>query len=319
MSDATAVVVGIDVSKSHVDVAAVEGTLEPGRYANDADGLQALAEALKAISPSLVILEPSGGYEAELVCVLQAAGFAVVLVNPKQARDFARSMGERAKTDQIDAQMLARFGSVLRLRPDLEALLKPKLPVEQQDLAAMVNRRRQLIAMLSAERTRLAMARAAVRPSIEAMIKAIRKQLDNVDTEMAANLKRHHAAQAKLLQSAAGIGPVACAWLIATLPELGKLNRREIAALVGVAPYPRESGKIRGRRAIAAGRFELRRVLYMATLTATRYNPAIRAFYTRLIAAGKPHKVAMVACVRKFVTILNAMARNSSPFQPTSV
>jgi transposase len=318
MSDATAVIVGIDVSKAYLDVAAVGATPELNRYANDADGQQALAGALRSMAPRLVVLEPSGGYETELVCVLQAAGFAVVLVNPKQARDFARAMGERAKTDQIDAAMLARFGSVLSQRPDLDSLLKPKVPAEQQDLAAMVNRRRQLVMMLSAERTRLAMARTAVRPSIAAIIKAIQKQLDHVDAEMAANLKRHYTAQAKLLQSAIGIGPVACAWLIATLPELGRLNRREIAALVGVAPYPRESGQLRGRRMIVAGRFELRRILYMATLTATRFNPVIAVFYKRLIAAGKLHKVAMVACMRKFLTILNAMVRSSRPFQPTT-
>jgi transposase len=315
MSDAAAVVVGIDVSKAHLDVAAVGAAPACDRYANDADGHSALIEALKSLAPGLVILEPSGGYEAELVCALQAAGFAVVLINPKQARDFARAVGERAKTDKIDARMLAEFGAVLARRPDLDRLLKPKMPVEQQDLAALVNRRRQLILMLTAERTRLAMARATVRPSIEAMIKAIQKQLDHVDTEMAANLTEHYAAQAKLLQSAAGIGPVACAWLIAALPELGRLNRREIAALVGLAPFPRDSGGMRGRRMISAGRFELRKVLYMATLSATRFNPTIRAFYKRLIGAGKLHKVAMVASMRKLLTILNAMVRSNRPFQ----
>jgi len=315
MSDAAAVVVGIDVSKAYLDVAAVGAQPACDRYANDEEGHTALIEALKSLAPGLVILEPSGGYEAELVCALQAAGFAVVLINPKQARDFARALGERAKTDKIDARMLAEFGAVLARRPELDKLLKPKIPAEQQDLAALVNRRRQLVLMLSAERTRLAMARATVRPSIEAMITAIQKQLDHVDTEMAANLTEHFAAQSKLLQSAAGIGPVACAWLIADLPELGRLNRREIASLVGVAPFPRESGSMRGRRTISAGRFDLRRVLYMATLSATRFNPIIRAFYKRLIGAGKLHKVAMIAAMRKLLTILNAMVRSNRPFQ----
>lgn len=315
MSDATAVVVGIDVSKAQLDVAAKGAPLEATRYANDSDGHQALVDALNLLRPRVVIVEPSGGYEAELVCALQAAGLAVVMVNPQQARDFARSMGERAKTDRIDAQMLAEFGAVIAQRPDLEQLLKVRMAEEQQDLLALVNRHRQLTTMLSAERTRLTKSRAAIRPSIEAMIKAIQKQLHQVDAEMAANVEKHYAAQAKLLRSAKGVGPIACAWLIAALPELGRLDRREIASLVGVAPFPRESGTMRGRRRIEAGRFDLRRVLYMAALTATRYNPVIRAFYQRLVNAGKPPKVALVACMRKLLTILNAMARTATPFQ----
>jgi len=314
MSDAAAVVVGIDVSKSHLDVAAVGTELGASRYGNDAQGHQSLTEVLATVQPKVVVVEPSGGYEAELVCALQAAGLAVVMVNPQQARDFARSMGERAKTDRIDALMLAKFGSVLAQRPDLEALIKPKLADEQQDLLALVNRHRQLTTMLGAERTRLAKSRATVRPSLEAMIKAIRQQLDQVDTEMATHVQQHYAAQAKLLQSAIGIGPIACAWLIAALPELGKLDRREIASLVGVAPFPRESGTMRGKRHIEAGRFQLRRVLYMAALSATRYNPVLKAFYGRLVGAGKPPKVALVACMRKLLTILNAMARTDTPF-----
>ena len=314
MSDAT-VVVGIDVSKTQLDVAAVGTSLAMVRYANDGDGQQALVEALCQVQPRVVIVEPSGGYEAELICALQGSGLAVMMVNPQQARDFARSMGERAKTDRIDALMLARFGAVLAQRPDLEQLLRPRMPEEQQDLLALVNRHRQLTAMLSAERTRLSKSRPAIRPSIEAMIKAIQKQLEQVDAEMAANVQKHYAVQAKLLRSAIGVGPIACAWLIAALPELGRLDRREIASLVGVAPFPRESGKKRGKRHIEAGRFELRRVLYMAALSASRYNPAIRAFYERLVAAGKPPKVALVACMRKLLTILNAMARTATPFR----
>lgn len=314
MSDAT-VVVGIDVSKAQLDVAVVGATLEKAQYANDGDGQQALAEALCQLQPRVVIVEPSGGYEAELICALQASGLAVVMVNPQQARDFARAMGERAKTDRIDALMLARFGTVIAQRPDLEQLLRPRVPEEQQDLLALVNRHRQLTTMLTAERTRLSKSRPTVRPSIEAMISAIQKQLDQVDAEMAANVQTHYAVQAKLLRSAIGVGPIACAWLIAALPELGRLDRREIASLAGVAPFPKESGKKRGKRHIEAGRFELRRVLYMAALTASRYNPVIKAFYDRLLAGGKPPKVALVACMRKLLTILNAMARTATPFQ----
>lgn len=309
------VVVGIDVSKAQLQVAAAGGRLEVRRFGNDPEGQTQLAQAIRVIAPAMVLMEASGGYEIEVACTLQAAGLPVVVINAKQAKDFARSMGQRAKTDPIDAQMLCEFASVLARRPDAERLLRPKLPAEQQDLAALVSRRRQLLSMLTAERTRLAMARSAVRSSIEVMIKAIQSQLDDVEADMAANLSERHAAIAELLQSASGIGPIACAALIADLPELGRLDRRQIAALVGVAPFPRDSGTMHGRRTIAAGRFELRRTLYMATLTATRFNPVIRAFYRRLTVAGKAHKVAMVACMRKLLTILNAMVREWTPFR----
>jgi transposase len=318
MSDTKLIVVGIDVSKAALDVAVQGGQLEEKCFGNGPEGHTRLADALRAIRPAMVLMEASGGYELEVACALQAAGLPVVVINAKQAKDFARSMGQRAKTDEIDAQVLAEFASVLARRSDAEALLRPKLPAEQQDLAALVSRRRQLISMLNAERTRLAMARTTVRGSIEAMIKAIQAQLREVDAEMVANLNKSHATLSKLLQSASGIGPVACAALIADLPELGRLDRREIAALVGVAPFPRDSGTMRGRRTIGGGRFQLRNTLYMATLTATRFNPMIAPFYKRLIASGKAHKVAMVACMRKLLTILNAMVRNSTPFRPTA-
>lgn len=315
MSAKPEVVVGLDIAKHHVDVGAIGAKIASARYPNDAEGQTALALALKALKPKVVLVEASGGYEAEVACALQAAGLPVAIINPRQGREFARSMGQRAKTDRIDAAMLADFAAVLARRDDFESWLRPKLPAEQQDLAALVTRRRQLITMLGAERTRLELARKAVRPSIEAMIKAIQAQLDHVEGEMEANMKLHHADVAKLLQTATGIGPIASASLIADLPELGQLNRREIAALVGVAPFARESGMMRGRRMISGGRFDLRRVLYMATLTATRFNPAIKAFYRRLVAAGKLPKIAIIACMRKLLTILNAMVRTGTPFR----
>lgn len=317
MSEKPAVVVGIDVAKLHVDVAALGAQLPAQHYSNDTEGLTALADALSSLGPSLALMEASGGYEVEVACTLQAAGIAVVVINPTQAREFARSLGQRAKTDRIDARILADFAAVLARRPDLERWMKPILPAEQQDLAALVARRRQLVSMMSAERTRLGTARKTVRPSIEAMIKAIKRQLDQVEAEMQANVTQHHAHIAKLLQSATGIGPIASATLIADLPELGRLDRRQIAALVGVAPFPRDSGMMRGRRMIAGGRFQLRNTLYMATLTATRFNPVIRSFYERLIAAGKLPKVAIIACMRKLIGILNAMVRSNTTFRTT--
>lgn len=313
MSDYS-VVIGIDVAKAHVDVAAIGAVLAGKRFANDTEGQTTLVAALAPLRPAVVLMEATGGYEAELACALQAAGLPVAIINPRQGREFARSMGQLAKTDRIDAQVLAELAAVLARRDDLESYLRPLPDAQQQDLAALVARRRQLVTMLGAERQRLAHARAAVRPSIEAIIRAIRQQLDLVEGEMAEHVTRHHAGIDQLLRSAGGIGPIASATLIADLPELGHLNRRQISALVGVAPFARDSGAMRGRRTVIGGRADVRRTLYMATLTATRYNPAIRDFYQRLLAAGKLPKVALVACMRKLLTILNAMVRNQQHF-----
>lgn len=308
---ATSVVVGIDVSKAHVDVTVPGTALEARRFGNDAEGHSALAAALAPLGVALVVMEATGGYEAALACALQAAGLVVAVVNPKQARDFAKSMGLLAKTDRIDAGMLAQFAAVLVCRDDIAHFIRPLANSEQQALAALVTRRRQLLAMLVGERQRLQLAMPLVRPSIEAMIEAIRAQLDDVEAQMVAHVRERFAELDQLLQSASGIGPVASATMIAELPELGRLNRREIAALVGVAPMANDSGTSRGRRRVQGGRFEIRRVLYMATLTAARHNPSIRAFYDRLLAAGKLPKVALVACMRKLLTILNAMVRHN--------
>ena len=210
--------------------------------------------------------------------------------------------------------MLAEFASVLVRRDDLAKLLRPLTDPDQQVLAAWVTRRRQLLTMLLSERQRLQLAIATVRPGIQAMIEVIRKQLDDVEAQMVKHVQAHYAELDKLLRSASGIGPVASATLIAELPELGRLNRREIAALVGVAPMANDSGNSKGRRRVQGGRFEIRRVLYMATLTAARHNPAIKTFYDRLLAAGKLPKVALVACMRKLLTTLNAMVRTNKPW-----
>ena len=311
---ATLVVVGIDVAKAQVDVAVLGAVLEAQRFDNEAEGHSALAAALAPLGVALVVMEATGGYEAALACALQAAGLAVAVVNPKQARDFAKSMGKLAKTDRIDARMLAEFAAVLVRRDDLAHFIRPLANSEQQALAALVTRRRQLLTMLLGERQRLQLAMALVRPSIEAMIEAIRAQLDDVEAQMVAHVKEHFAELDRLLQSASGIGPVASATILAELPELGRLNRREIAALVGVAPTANDSGTSRGRRHVQGGRFEIRRVLYMATLSAARHNPSIKAFYDRLLAAGKFPKVALVACMRKLLTILNAMVKHNKPW-----
>jgi transposase len=307
-------VIGIDIAKAHLDVASVNPSSALGGFENEPEGHSALITQLQALKPALIVMEATGGYEHALACAVQAAGFAVAIVNPKQARDFARAMGMLAKTDRIDAQGLAQLAYVLVGRADLGKYLKPLESTEQQDLAALVTRRRQLVAMLGMERQRLSHTRAIARGSVEATIEFIRKQLRDVDHDMGQHVTRYFAELDQLLQSAHGIGPVASATLIADLPELGRLTRRQIASLVGVAPYACDSGSMRGRRRVQGGRFEVRRTLYMATLTAATHNPIIRAHYERLIAQGKLKKVALVACMRKLLIILNAMARTRTTF-----
>lgn len=311
---ASSVVVGIDVSKAHVDVAVLGAKFDARRFDNEPDGHSALAAVLQPLDVALVVMEATGGYEAALACALQAAGLAVAVVNPKQARDFAKAMGRLAKTDRIDARVLAEFAAVLLRRDDLARFIRPLADEQQLLLAALVTRRRQLMTMLTSERQRLQLAVAKVRPSIEAMIAAIRAQLDDVEAQMVGHVREHFGELDTLLQSARGIGPVASATLIAELPEIGRLTRREIAALVGVAPMACDSGNSSGRRRVQGGRFDVRRVLYMATLTAVVRNPPLKAFYERLRAAGKLPKVALVACMRKLLTMLNAMVRTGTPW-----
>lgn len=310
----SSVTVGIDVAKAHVDVCVLGAKSDAQRLNNDAEGHSALAAALQPLGVGLVVMEATGGYEAALACALQAAGLPVAVVNPRQARDFAKSMGRLAKTDAVDARMLAELGSVLVRREDLARFVRPLADERQQWLAALVTRRRQLLTMLHSERQRLQITPKKLHASIEAIVAAIKAQLDEIEAQMVIHVREHFGELDALLQSTAGIGPVASATLIAELPELGKLNRREIAALVGVAPMANDSGSSKGRRRVQGGRFEIRRVLYMATLTATRYNPAIKTFYERLKAAGKLSKVALVACMRKLLTTLNAMVRTGKPW-----
>ena len=311
---ALSVTVGIDVAKAHVDVCVLGTHSDVQRFANDVDGHCALTAALLPLGAGLVVMEATGGYEAALACALQASGLPVAVLNPRQARDFARSMGRLAKTDAVDARMLAEMAAVLVHREDLARFVRPVADECQQWLAALVTRRRQLLAMLGSERQRLQITPRKLHPSIEAIIAAIKAQLDDLEAQMMDHVREHFSGLDGLLQSTSGIGPVASATLIAQLPELGRLNRREIAALVGVAPMSNDSGNRKGRRRVQGGRFEIRRVLYMATLTAARYNPVIRAFYERLKAAGKLPKVALVACMRKLLTMLNAMVRTGKPW-----
>ncbi|MCL2635468.1 MAG: IS110 family transposase [Betaproteobacteria bacterium] len=306
-------VVGIDIAKLTFDAAiGLTGSIQT--YANEDSGHDALIAELAGQPVDLIVMEATGGLERDLACALQAAGFAVAVVNPRQARNFAKAMGYLAKTDRIDAKALAEFAQVLSCHPERERFVSVLPTPEQQALQALVARRRQLVAMHVAEHHRLSVSHAAARKSIEAMIKAIRAQLDGVETDLAQHIERHHADLAKRLASVRGIGPATTACLIAEVPELGRLSRREISALIGVAPFNRDSGQMRGKRAIFGGRPQVRRGLYMAALVAIRFNAVIKPFYERLVAAGKPKKVAIVACMRKLLTILNAMVRTGKPW-----
>lgn len=303
------IVVGIDIAKQTFDAAiGVGGNIET--FVNDDGGHDALLAKLVGKTIDLITMEATGGLERDLACTLQAAGFAVAVVNPRQARDFAKAMGYLAKTDRIDAKALADLAQVLSRHPERERFISALPTAGQQVLQALVARRRQLVAMRVAEHQRLSISHAAARKSIEAMIAAIHAQLDEVEADLAKHIDTHHADLAKRLTSVRGIGPATSASLIAEVPELGQLSRREISALIGVAPFNRDSGQMRGRRTIFGGRGQVRRGLYMAALVAIRFNPVIKRFYDRLVTAGKPKKVAIVACMRKLLTILNAMVRS---------
>jgi transposase len=307
------VFVGIDVSKAQLDVA-----LRPeGRFAapNTEVGIAQVLTRLQAVSPTLVVLEATGGLEIPLTGALAAAGMPVVVVNPRQVRDFAKATGKLAKTDALDAQTLAHFAEVMRPEP------RP-LPDEQtQTLAALLTRRRQLVEMLTAEKNRLASARTPVRKSLRTHITWLERELSHTDRDLAHAIRESPVWREKeeLLQSTPGVGPVVTTTLLANLPELGTLTAKQIAALVGVAPFNRDSGTLRGKRTVWGGRAQVRAVLYMGTLVATRFNPVIRAFYQRLCAAGKPKKVALTACMRKLLIILNAMLKHRTPWRPELV
>ena len=307
--------VGIDVSKSWLDVH-VHGLGHSARFGNTPVGYARLLAWLSPHALRLVVLEATGGYEFEAACALQAAGLPTAVVNPRMARDFARAIGALAKTDALDAHMLAAFARVLHQHPERERFVKPLADAQLQQLQALVLRRRQIVQMLTGERQRLRISHAAARPSIERVIEFLKQELGDSDTEVAAHVQHHHAQLAQALTSVPGIGAASVAVLLAELPELGKLDRRRVAALVGVAPLNRDSGQMRGQRSIWGGRAQVRRTLYMATLTAVRYNPVLKPYYEHLLAAGKRKKVALVACMRKLLTMLNAIAKHGCTWNP---
>ncbi|HXU81729.1 MAG TPA: IS110 family transposase [Polyangia bacterium] len=304
---------GLDVAKTTVQLASEPAGLG-GQFATDPSGLAVLVAQCQAQPVALVVLEATGGYEAPLAAALATAGLPVAVVNPRQVRDFARALGRLAKTDRIDAQVLALFGARVQPAP------RPLPDEATQELEAVLLRRRQLLEMLHAERQRLPRARGReVRRNLRAHIRWLEHSLIDTDATLEALIQASPLwrVQDHLLQSVPGVGPTLARTLLAQLPELGHLDRRQIAALVGVAPLARDSGTHRGRRQCWGGRPALRSVLYMAALVAARWNPVLRAFYARLRAAGKPGKVALVAVARKLLTILNAMLRDQRRWQCT--
>jgi len=304
--------VGIDVSKAHLDVG-VSGSGDVATYPNSDRGIADLLQSLGAHSPTLVVMEATGGFEMPAAAALSAAGFAVVIANPRQVRDFAKATGQLAKTDHIDAHILALFAE--RVRPPVRPL--PDEAARQLD--AVLGRRRQIIDMITAEKNRLGFALPPVQKGIAKHIRWLERQLADVDSDLDDLIRDSPVWKAKsdLLRDVPGVGPNLARTLIAELPELGQLTHKQIAALVGVAPFPRDSGTMRGKRMIWGGRSSVRTALFLSTWSASKWNPVIRPFYQRLRADGKPPKVAMVACMRKLLIILNAMVRDRRNWDPS--
>jgi transposase len=309
-----AVCVGVDVAKSTLEVA-VSDSAATRQFANDDEGIPQAVRYIGGLKPAGVILEATGHLEMPLAATLQASRLPVAVINPRQVRDFARATGALAKTDAIDARILALFGA--RVKPEIRVLPDKKA----REMGSLMTRRRQIVEMLTAEHNRLLQTHEDVRPSIEAHIKWLEEALCELNDDLERRIRRSHSWRQKdnLLKSVPGVGKVVSSTLLIELPELGRLNRRKIAALVGVAPLNRDSGTMRGRRTVWGGRAKLRAVLYMAALVASRRNHIITAFYQRLLDAGKAKKVALVACMRKLLTILNAMMRTMTAWHPGTI
>lgn len=305
------VFVGVDVSKDRLDVA-FRPTGEVRGYANNEEGIAQLVAAFKDEPVELVVLEATGGLEASAVAALADAKIPLAVVNPRQVRDFAKATGKLAKTDTLDAGVLAHFADAVR--PEV----RPLPDVQAEELSSLLTRRRQVVEMIVMEKNRLSSMRGRVREDVKQHIDWLKKRLDDLDRMLQSFLRKSDVWREKedLLRSVPGIGPVASVTLLAELPELGQLNRQQIAALVGVAPLNRDSGRMRGKRGIWGGRTHVRTALYMATLSASRHNPVIREFYQRLCEAGKPPKVALVACMRKLLSILNSMLKAKTRWMP---
>ncbi|HZA22998.1 MAG TPA: IS110 family transposase [Dehalococcoidia bacterium] len=303
--------VGIDVSKNQLDIA-VRPAGDTWSMPNDVSGITEVVQGLAQLHPALVVLEATGGLQLPLAAALATAGLPLAMVNPRQVRDFARAIGRLAKTDRLDAQVLAHFAEAVRPTP------YPLPDAQTQELTALLTRRHQVVEMLTAEKNRLRSARELVHRRVQDHICWLEQELADLDDDLERTLRKSPLWREKdnLLRSVPGIGRVVSITLLADLPELGTLSRHQIAALVGVAPLNRDSGRFRGKRMVWGGRARVRAALYMAALTASRYNPIIKAFYHRLCEAGKARKVALTACMRKLLIILNSMVKHQQIWAP---
>lgn len=302
--------VGIDISKDRLDVAVRPlGTAESYPYTDQ--GIDRLIQALASLKPQLIVLEATGGYETGVIAALVHARLPVVLINPRQSREFAKATGKLAKTDRIDAMVLAHFGEAVRPEP------RPLGDSGHRDLSALMSRRMQLIEMVGMEENRLHTTNKAVRPGIESHIEWLKSQVKKIDDDLNQFIINNPALKRKvdIVQSAPGVGPVVSKALLSYLPELGRVNGKEICALAGVAPFNSDSGRRKGKRRVWGGRRSARAALYMGALVATRFNPVIGPFYQRLLEAGKPKKLALTACMRKLLTMVNAMVRDEKAWE----
>ena len=307
--------VGIDVAKKHLDLA-IHATGHPWQVSNDAAGVKQIVKHLRTVAPTLIVLEATGGLETRVVSALAAAQLPVVVVNPRQVRAFAQATGTLAKTDRLDAQVLAHFAAAMQPTP------RPLPDAATQQLSAVLTRRQQLVDMVTAESNRLgAQPHSALRQRVRVHLTWLTKELGRTEKELTQLIQQSPVwrVQDDLLQSAQGVGPVLSQTLLAEVPELGHLHHKQMAALVGVAPFNQDSGGKRGKRRIWGGRARVRAALYMGALVATRHNPVIKAFYERLLAAGKEKKVALTACMHKLLRILNAMMKHQTKWQDVSM
>ena len=317
MVNASELFLGIDVSKDTLEVA-FDDKSKTRCIANDDNHIAALVKELVPISSQIgvIVLEATGGFERRIAVALCTAGLAVMVVNPRQARDFAKAMGYLSKTDALDARVLSHFAKTLQQSEQRERLLMKLPDAHQEMLQALLVRRTQLIGMRVAEENRLAMSHRSQHKSIKAVLKVLDRQIESLDKGMGGQLKDHFADKIALLKNFKGVGPCTLANLMGVLPELGQLTHPQIGKLVGVAPLNADSGRHKGKRTTWGGRATVRTALYMAALSAVRYNPVIKAFFERLIAKGKPRKVALVACMHKMLTIMNAIVRSGIPWNP---
>lgn len=307
--------VAFDVCKAVLDVhIRVDG--KAFQVSNTYEGFDQIAVMLADYDVSLILMESTGGYEDAAACYFQSVGYDVAVVNPRHARNFAIAMGQLAKTDRLDAAILADFAAVIDTRPDRARFIKPPTDEERKFLSQMVARRRQVVDLLSTEKQRLSHADDYAKQSINKMIHFIESQLKEINKDVSFYLKKNYSGLSKLLSEIPGIGELSVGLLIGDVPELGQIGNRQLSAVIGVAPFNHDSGKRRGKRCISGGRQDVRNVLYMGVMSATRFNPVIKEFFDRLISKGKPKKLAYIACVHKLLRIINAMVRDGTSFNP---